>query len=354
MRAVKTWVFAAVAVLLVLAAADSVLAQEDTIWIKDSHGRVEKLERVSVGRETHRFIRYKIAGAVRSWEDEPTENVVRIEHGNKPMNYALADRERHNGNWPGAVDKYKASIKHDRGSDWVKKYARFFLAECYRMWGQTEPGKLNDAVKAYDDYLKEKENSDHRFVPNAYYGKALAARAANKIGEAKAAYDKLGKGPYGETWEIYGQFGSAQLTGGSAAIKIYERIIEKAKRKRMYNIVAAVRLSLAKTLVKEGKLKEAIKMYKEIASTPEGVGKEVLAAVHNGLGSCYEKLASGPDDYKRALFAYLKVVVLYSSAHSEYLHALKKSRALLEKIGGEVNKERAEDLRKEYEKALKQ
>ena len=56
-------------------------------------------------------------------------------------------------------------------------------------------------------------------------------------------------------------------------------------------------------------------------------------------------------DQKKALFEYLKVVVLYASAQNEYLGALKKAIGLLEKIGGDEYKKRAEDLKKEYEKA---
>ena len=94
-----------------------------------------------------------------------------------------------------------------------------------------------------------------------------------------------------------------------------------------------------------------MEMFKNIVADPKGVGKEVLAAAHNGLGDCYAKLGTSMEDQKKALFEYLKVVVLYANAKSEYLSALKKAINLLEKIGGDEYKKRAEDLKKEYEKA---
>jgi hypothetical protein len=139
------------------------------------------------------------------------------------------------------------------------------------------------------------------------------------------------------------------MTGNTSEL---ERIIAEADAKRMGEIAGAARLGLAQALLNQKKYRDAKKKFEEIAKKPEGVGKEVLAAAHNGLGDCYRNLDTSEDGKKAALFEYLKVIVLYGSAHNEYLRALKEAIALLEDIGGDVNKKRAGELRKEQQKAL--
>jgi len=340
---------AAVAAVLAIAGIEQAFAQEDTIVI-DIAGKHTKVERVKIGRETYRTVRYKVGTGVGTWQEEPTEKVIEIIHGDSPNSYMQAESALKDGNWSDAISGFRNCIKNER-KEWVQIYSQFFLAEALRMWGQSDPSKLTDAVKEFEVFLSK--NSDHRFVPDAHYGKAMAASGAGLGGKAKASFDELAGGKYGSNWEVRGQYGSIQLAGSSASESQISSLISKARRLGMNDIVAAARLSLAKALLDNKKYREAMKMYKDIVSDPEGVGKGVLASAHNGLGDCYSNLASSQDDTKRALFEYLKVVVLYASAHKEYVDALKKSISMLEKVGGDEYKKRAEELKKEYEKATK-
>lgn len=347
MRKTGILILVAASVFLLLAV-ENAAAQEDTIIINIA-GKHQRIERVTVGRETYRTVRYKVgSGASGSWQEESTENVVEIIHGAPPPKFTSAEAARKDGDWSKAVQDYGDCIQHER-REWVKIYAQYFLAEAQRMWGQSDPAKAADAIKEYEVFISK--YSDHRFIPGALYGKALAANTAGQGAKAKAAFDDLGSGKYGPQWEVRGQYGSAQLSGGSTAVTKLNQLIEKAKRLGMNDIVASARLGLAQALLNQQQFREAMTMFKDIVGDPEGVGKEVLASAHNGLGDCYSKLSSSQDDMKKALFEYLKVVVLYASARSEYLDALKKAISLLDRIGGDEYKKRAEDLRKEYEKA---
>jgi tetratricopeptide (TPR) repeat protein len=319
------------AVVLVLLAADTALAQDDTIVINMA-GSNHPINNVSIGRETYREIRYKVAG---SWQQEPTENVVDVVHGDAPPNYLTAQNALNDGNYDRATQGFDACVKHER-ADWVKAYAQFYLAESYRFWGQSDPAKLEDAIREYEVYLSK--NTDHRFVPNAYYGKAIAASAAGQDAKAKAAFDDLATGNYGRKWGIRGRYGSTQMMQpGPAKVKKFEELIQAAKAEDMNDIAAAARLGLAEAELADRKYREAMKIYQEIVSDPENVGKEVLAAAHNGLGQCYSALGSSDDDKKKALFEHLKVVVLYAGARNLYLDSLLKAIKLLEDIGGEDN-----------------
>jgi len=328
--------------MLVLLVSGQALAQGDSIVIKIA-GKESKLENISLGKEGWDSVRYKVSSGPGSrWQDEPTENVVDVIHGNQPQRFSNAEKYRKNGNWKSAVQEYQGCIKHER-KEWVKIYAQYYLAESLRMWGKTEPSKREEAIKEFEVF--KSKYSDHRFIPSALYGLGLVAQATGNTGKAKNAFDDLGGGKYGQSWEVRGQYYSILLTGGS--VSKLEKLISKARRLGMNDIVAAARLGLAQALLKNTKYRDAMKKFKEIVSDPEGVGKEVLAAAHNGLGDCYVKLGSREDDKKKALFEYLKVVTLYASARDEYIYALGKAIDLLGEIGGDAYKDRIADLRKE-------
>jgi tetratricopeptide (TPR) repeat protein len=334
------------AALLVLLMAEQVFAQGDSIIIKIA-GKESRLDGIILGKETWDKVRYKVSsGRGSRWQDEPTENVIEVIHGNQPARFKSAERYRKNGGWKKAIQDYKNCIKHER-TEWVKIYSQFYLAECLRMWSRTDASKQAEAIKEYEVF--KSKYSDHRFIPEALYGMGLVAQAAGNTGKAKNAFDDLGGGKYGQTWEVRGQYSSIILTGGS--VSKLKKLISTARRLGMNDIVAAARLGLAQTLLKNKSYRDAMKMFKDIVSDPEGVGKEVLAAAHNGLGDCLVKLASREDDKKKALFEYLKVVTLYASAHEQYISALQKAIDLLGEIGGDVYKDRIGDLRKELTNA---
>lgn len=67
--------------------------------------------------------------------------------------------------------------------------------------------------------------------------------------------------------------------------------------------------------------------------------------------NCAE-LATGIEGQKKALYQYLKLVVLYADVHREYVYALKKAITILEKVGG--YDKRVTVLRKELAKAQRE
>lgn len=335
---------AAVVAIVAVAAADCAFAQEeDTIVINLGGGSTQEI-RCNILRETYNNVLYKV-GASR--QTASADEVVDVVHGDAPHAYRQADDARKNGNWSEAIEGFK-TLLNDR-KDWVKAYAQFYLAECYRMWGMSDSSKLQEAVKEYEVFVSK--YTDHRFLPDAYYGKALAADRANLKDKAREAFSKLGSGNYGGKWGIVGQYGVASMTNDVQGL---EKVIIQADQKGLTEISGAARLGLALALLNKKEYREAKKKFEEIVKKPEGVGKEVLASAHNGLGDCYKNLDNTDDGKKSALFEYLKVIVLYASAKDEYLRALKEAIALLDDIGGDVNKKRAEELRKEQKKAMEE
>ena len=98
-KGLVTAMIVAAAVLLVLLGSETAFAQGDTIIINIA-GKPTTIERVTVGRETYRTVRYKVGtGASGSWQEESTDNVIEITHGDSPPNYIAADNAYKEGNW---------------------------------------------------------------------------------------------------------------------------------------------------------------------------------------------------------------------------------------------------------------
>jgi tetratricopeptide (TPR) repeat protein len=339
------------AALLLILTAGRAYAQQDTIWVKTTEHGLIKIGNAIIGRETYEKISYKMERS--RWFYEPTEDVVKIVHGNQPQRFVKAEKARGEGDWEKAIKRYKNCIQHEK-KDWVKTYSRFYVGECCRLWGKSEPEKLEDAVKAYDEFLKE--HGEHRFVPHSLYGKGQAARLLGEEEKAKKAFKGLATGKYGIKWEIRGKFWLARMAiekGEDTDPGILPDIDRDADREKMPDVAAITKLLQARVHMKNGKYKEAVKVLKKILEKPKGVPTETIAAAYNRLGECYLNLASEKQNLKKALFCHLKVIVLYSTVRSEYLKALDKAIKLLEEIGGEQYTKRAKELCEEYQRALK-
>ncbi len=345
MRTARSLVIAVSAVLLVFSAVGRAHAQEDTIWTRNA--RYE--ERVQIVSETYEFVKFKVAGAL---QIERTEDVVKVVHGSAPRQFLLAEQARADHRWDRALGLYRNVAKTGR-ADWVKAYCGFYIGECLRSWGTTEPARLKEAVKAYEQFVSD--YAKHRFVPHALWGEVLAAGDAGLRAKEKAACDKLAADTYGKKWGIRGRFGSVRASfrkGEPVSPDPLSRLANDARREGMTDIWAGASMLLARVLQKSGKTSQAQAAIQTVLADPKGVPKELLAEAHNMLGDCYLK-SGAPEGAKKALFEHLKVLVLYSGVHAQYLEALKKAITLLEKLGGEEYVKRAKELRKEYDKALK-
>jgi len=327
---------------------------EDTIEVLMGQ-EVRRIAPVTISRETYKVVHYGIGEGVRtSWQDERTENVVSVEHGNQPVRFISAEEDRKKGAYESAIEKYRACIKYEGEKEWVKVYSSFYVAECFFLWSKTDPSKLEEALKSYDNFIAQ--FPDHRFVPDSWQGKAHCALMLGKPQVAKEAYEQMAKGEFGPKYRYWGEIGLAQLElaqGTTAqALERIRKILIDTNAQKVPGVVATCKLLLAKGLVAAQKYDEAIKNLKETVSNPGEVGKEVMATAHSLLGDCYRQLGSTPDTEK-ALMEYLKVVLLYPAVESEYRKALKNAIELAESFGGDTYKEIIKGLKEEAKKLQK-
>jgi tetratricopeptide (TPR) repeat protein len=344
----------AVLAALVITISHALLAQEkseDTVEIQRGN-IVYRMAPVTIKRETYKVVRYGDPPTI-PWQDEPTENVVSVEHGDRSQKFIDAEEDRDKGAYETAIEKYRACIKFEE-KEWVKVYSSFYVAECYFLWARTDPSKFEEALKSYDNFIAQ--FADHRLVPAAWKGKADCANRLKKSQIAQEAYEQMAKGEFGLKYKCWGEIGLAQIDMAQGkleqGLERIRKIFADINAQKVPGVVAACRLLLAKGLVATKKYDEAIRNLKETVSKPEGVGKEVMATAHNLLGDCYRQLGSAQDTEK-ALLEYLKVVLLYSEIEPEYASALPNAIALAESLGGDTYKNVIKDLKEEARKLQK-
>jgi tetratricopeptide (TPR) repeat protein len=141
-----------------------------------------------------------------------------------------------------------------------------------------------DRAEEFYKKLSESKSADVKARANLLRGRAM--QVAGKYDEALAAYDAVLK------TELKGKVGAQEML--------------EAKIGRTYSLASS------------GKVDEAIKTLQEIIAKADDDDTETLARAYDALGNCYRK----QKDSKQALWAYLRVHLLYGSVPEAHAEAL--------------------------------
>ena len=122
--------------------------------------------------------------------------------------------------------------------------------------------------------------------------------------------------------------------------KYFESVIASTdKSAETQNSKTEAEIGLAKCLLRQGNWQGAIEKLEELSTKTDAENAKLQAAIYLTLGESYEA-ASNP---REAILAYLHVEILFPSAKSEYVSALKR----LAELWGKVNRpERAVETEK--------
>ena len=181
---------------------------------------------------------------------------------------------------------------------------------------------LQKAATYAFDFLRTEPGSYHFYDVCDLYGELCVLAGENA--KAVQSYEVLAKAP----WPAY----SLKATSAIAKIRLSENELEEAKK--MFQSVAdnpdasqesirlkiAAQTGLAQCFVLENKADQAVELLENLTNNTDPEDSQLQAAIYCVLGEAYEKLNKPKD----AILAYLHVDLLYSSAKSEYVKALKR------------------------------
>ncbi len=334
-RAVGLLTLAGALAAVSIEATEARAAGDDRIVLADgtSHEGVEIL------KEGHDKIRYKVKG---SSKEINSANVVEIIHGDTPQLYGRAQGALAAGKLKRAVDNFRKAAEKG-GADWVKPWALYKA-------GEAAEGLSADAADAAIENLETVINDypEHYVYPAAVYALGQLLRKAGQADEAEEQYSKLEEGSYGDRWRMKGKFGKgmAMLARGAnnEARIMFTQISDQASDPALISQAA---FGIGSALINEKRYEDAITHFerlKEDAASAGGGASQVVGAALVGLAKSYLEGGPSVENQKKALLAYLEVVVLYSGAGDYYAEALYEAAQIYKSL---KQPERAEELIKE-------
>jgi tetratricopeptide (TPR) repeat protein len=321
------------ALCLVFAAPSVALAKDqskDTIILVGG----KSIKDVTVNGEAFAEVKYRAKSSSKTIEGK---KILEIVHGKAPRAYKAGEGQRKGGQYEKAIAYYKRALKASGAKPWVKIYANFYLGECYRLGGKSE-----GAVSFYKKACADKA---HLLYPRALIGLAQAQAATRSWSDAIKNLTKISEGRYG-LWRVRADYalGKVYISQNkmSEARRAFARVQSNRDDKSMK--VAGV-VGEGETYVAEKKYKKAIDFFRKILRRT-GVPREVMAGAWAGIGDCeMARSAKGDKEAdRRALLAYLTVIVQFAGAPEAYPKALFNGAKLYDKFG---KKAQAQSLRRE-------
>jgi tetratricopeptide (TPR) repeat protein len=179
------------------------------------------------------------------------------------------------------------------------------------------------AIVEMIDFLKKHPTNYHYYEANEIVGDL--AMSIGRYDKAEDYYKKLTESPSPEVKARANLLrGRAMQVEGKydGALAAYDALLKAdLKGKLGEQEMLEARIGRTYSLAGSGKVAEAIKILQEIIAKAEDDETELLARAYDALGNCYRK----QKDSKQALWAYLRVDMLYRTvpdAHAEALYNL--------------------------------
>ena len=264
-----------------------------------------------------------------AFEGEPAElTQARVNTGNGAFAKALALLEKI------SADQVKR--------DFVKQDIEFYKAYVASRLALSGSGEITDAGKQLNLFVRNSPDNFHFLEASEMMGDLLMA--SGRFDFAEKQYAELAKAP----WPVYKMRAAVSLGRSLQAQGKHAEAIEQfdaalgmaddggADTK---NQKLSATLGKAVSLAEAGKGDDAVKIIQKVIQDADPQQKELHARAYNALGNCYEKSKQTKD----ALFAFLRVDVVYSNVPEAHAEALAHLVPLWKAVGNEEQSREARE-----------
>jgi tetratricopeptide (TPR) repeat protein len=264
-----------------------------------------------------------------AFEGEPAELAqARVNIGNGTFTKAL-----------GLLDKVAGDqVKRD----FVKQDLEFYKAYCASRLALSGEGEITDAGKQLNLFVHNYPDNFHFLEGSEMMGDLLMA--SGRFDFAEKQYAELAKAP----WPVYKMRAAVSLGRSLQAQGKHAEAIQQfdaalamtddggadAKNQKL-----SATLGKAVGLAETGKGDDAVKIIQKVIQDADPQQKELHARAYNALGNCYEKSKQTKD----ALFAFLRVDVVYSNVPEAHAEALFHLVSLWKAVGNEEQSREARE-----------
>jgi tetratricopeptide (TPR) repeat protein len=225
--------------------------------------------------------------------------------------------------------------------DFIKQDIEFYKAYCASRLALSGEGEITDAGKQLNQFVRSYPDSFHFWEASEMMGDLLMA--SGRYDFAEKQYAELAKAP----WPVYKMRAavslgrSLQAQGKHAeAIKQFDAALGMSDDGAdAQNQKLSATLGKAVSLAEAGKGDDAVKIIQKVIQDADPQQKELHARAYNALGNCYEKSKQTKD----ALFAFLRVDVVYSNVPEAHAEALSHLVSLWKAVGNEEQSREARE-----------
>jgi tetratricopeptide (TPR) repeat protein len=282
----------------------------------------KSLTDTEVSAETFAEVKYRQKKTNKTMDGK---KILEIVHGQAPRSYKAGDGQRKGSQYAKAIGYYKKALASPKGKPWVKVYANFYLGECYRLSGQGEA--------ALPFYKKASTDKAHLLYPRALIGLAQAQAAARAWDESTKNLKAISDGRYG-IWRTRADYALGKVLIIQKKYSDARRAFARVQSNRDdASMRVAGTVGEGETYMAEKNFKKAIGFFQKILRR-SGVPREVMAGAWAGIGDCELALSAEGDKEadRRALLAYLTVIVQFAGAPEAYPKALHNGAKLYDKF----------------------
>ncbi len=274
-----------------------------------------KIESISIIKETYLKVHYYFKSQRGSEQTFDQYQVKEIVYDEVPNDFKTAENFFQAGSYSRAIKEYGRTL---RGDNWTKQHCLFKIAESYRL--------LKNYPKAIGAYKKlRKEFPETKYLPESYFytgecyfiGKKWQSASGNfqKAEKTYREVNKMEKALTALYWNALVYEKAKRFQNALAAYQIVEKNYRKTPE---ISLLAMARIGHCFLGLNNASM--AKNKFIKLALDKDIVDGEVMAYTYLGLGHYHYK----EQDYKKALFCYLRVASLYdqdreTSAEAHYL-----------------------------------
>ena len=255
------------------------------------------------------------------------EEVAKVRYGHEPFSYQYGEAALKRGDCNQALVNFETALDERRLRRNLKQYVLFKIATCHQRLGN-----YKEATQTLEKLLKD--------VPKTRFLLETLQRlisAYSQTGDVKKV------GPLIDDFARFRPQEAALLKA-----QFYERVGKIRQAQRLYerlrnaggSIGARATIGLARILVR----KRPAKARRQVEALIQGDRKlddAVYTQAHLLIGGARFQMARKKDDYRDALLAYLRVVLLYAGDEQAEPEALFMIGQCFEKLEDKTSKRRA-------------
>ena len=308
--------------------------QADTIELKEG----KKLLRVKVQNEGLLKVEYKKPGLPDQFID--SDRVKLIKYDSTGNDYKAASEAFDNGGFAEAAELFTVVADNSESRPVFRAHCLYRSAESYQKAGDWKNG-----VSRFTEFANQ--FSDHRLYPSALENRAICFMNDQELDKAKAAFalfqSKVKEKGLTEYWQHEAAFWMAfidERDNPSRAQKSYQELYEATKEN--YPTVAnKARLRIGRVLMDSKNYDQALALFTEIVDSRDPNNeeeREVVAWAYLSRGNCImnmPKQGEGKEEFKKALFDMLRVVLHYSDVGATQAEGMFWAGKCFQHLGGQ-------------------